>query len=143
MISTVEKVSAVHRSIAATIPLPIGVRTTRALLFSPTSRLVSRSGPFSVLSPAHGTTVSPGPMEDSQDATGPLIASWCAVPDRASAGPDRRDCCRQPAGCRRLRRIASPKSLIPGHESGRLAATAVVLMGAPSERLWRGFNHIV
>jgi hypothetical protein len=37
-----------------------------------------------------------------KDATGPLIAAWCAVPDRASPGPDRRDRGRQPAGCRRL-----------------------------------------
>jgi hypothetical protein len=30
-------------------------------------------------------------MEDLRDATGRLIAAWCAIPDRTSAGPDRRD----------------------------------------------------
>jgi len=41
------------------------------------------------------------PMED-RDATGRHISAQRAVPDRASAGPDRGDRRRQPAGCRGL-----------------------------------------
>lgn len=43
-----EKISSAGGSIEAIIPLPISLRTKRALLFSLTSRLVSRLRPFSV-----------------------------------------------------------------------------------------------
>jgi hypothetical protein len=144
LISTVEKVSAVPRSIAAINPLLISARTTRALLFSLTSRLVSRSRPFLIPCRVGGMIVLPGPMEDLRDATGPLIAAWCAVPDRTSPGTDRRNRCRQPACCRRLDGFTRTERLIPGRANRRFAEMTAVLTGrAGVGGPWREFNHIV
>ncbi len=98
---TGEKISSVAGSIAAIIPLQSGVRTTRALLFSLVSRLLSQARPFSVVrpSPEH---CSHGRRWKMSDATDSFIAAWRAVPDRASAVPDRCHRGRQSAVRRRL-----------------------------------------
>ena len=85
---TGEKISSVSGSIAAIIPLQSGVRTTRALLFSLVSRLLSQARPFSVLRPSP-ERCSHGRRWKMSDATDSFIAAWRAVPDRASAVPDR------------------------------------------------------
>src|SRR4051794_31969485 len=102
---TGEKISSFAGSIAAIIPLQSGVRTTRALLFSLVSRLLSQAGPFSQC--AHRRNIVPtGADGRMSDATDSFIAARGPVPDRASAVPDRRHRGGQPAVCRRIGDLA-------------------------------------
>ena len=99
-------------SIAAINPLPISLRTKRALLFSQGSRLLSRLRPFSLCA------LAPRRIWKMTDATGSFISAQRPVPDRTPAGPDRRHRRRQPAGRRRVRRASSIEAWIRCCTSG-------------------------
>jgi hypothetical protein len=101
---SVEKISFAAKAIAAINPLPVGLRTKRALLFSEGYRLLSRLEPSSLLRPSRSR--SAGAHGRSRDATGPFIAAQRHIPDRTAPGPDRRHRCREPAGRWRLSYIS-------------------------------------